>query len=143
LWHTPFCAILSRVAEEQAVKSTKKSKIVALTKVRMREELKDQLARSAARNNRTQNGELVHRLEQSFATDAKELRDSAIVDMLVNHNEGSSELLRRFAFELAKNPALFRSEDELKNMIGNIYVTGKRYTREPLENPTTPIKGDK
>jgi Arc-like DNA binding dprotein len=129
--------------EEQAVKSTKKSKIVALTKVRMREELKDQLARSAARNNRTQNGELVHRLEQSFATDAKELRDSAIVDMMVNHNDFGSELLRKFASEIARNPDLLRSEAELKNMIGNIYVPGKRFTREPLENPATPIKGDK
>ena len=86
---------------------------------------------------------MVERLEQSFVNEAQDLRDSAIVDMLVNHNEGSSELLRKFAFELAKNPALFRSEDELKNMIGNIYVTGKRYTREPLENPTTPKKSDK
>jgi hypothetical protein len=88
-------------------KPSKKSKIVQITKVRMREELKDQLIRSATRNKRTQNGELVHRLEQSFAQDAKdaqELRDSGILDMMLMNNDLSGALVRNIAKQLAKNP---------------------------------------
>jgi hypothetical protein len=70
----------------------------------MREELKDQLARSAARNNRTQNGELVHRLEQSFTHEAQDLRDSAILDMMVMNNDPHGALLRNMAKQLARNP---------------------------------------
>jgi hypothetical protein len=111
----------------------KKAEIAQITKVRMRAELKDKLTASANRNKRTQNGELVHRLEESFANEAQDLRDSAIIDMLVDHNDVSSELLRTIASELAKHPEWFTSEAKMKDM-----VTGLAYSahgKEPFEEP--------
>jgi hypothetical protein len=69
------------------MKPAKKTQIVQITKVRMQKELKDKLTRSAERNNRTQNGELVARLEASFARDEEELRASTILNMLVAQRE--------------------------------------------------------
>lgn len=63
-------------------KPDKKSVIVQVTKVRMQKELKDKLERSAARNNRTHNGELVHRLEQSFLREEGESRENALSELL-------------------------------------------------------------
>jgi hypothetical protein len=121
----------------------KKTDVVQLSKIRMKETLRARLARDAERNGTTLNGEIVDRLEKSYANEAQGMRDSAIIDMLVDHNDVGSGLLRRFASELARHPDSLRSEAELKNMIGKIYVPGKRYTYEPRENPTTPKKSDK
>jgi hypothetical protein len=115
------------------MKPSKKAEIVQITKVRMQKELKDKLARSAERNNRTQNGELVHRLEESFANEVQDLRDGAIINMLVDHNDISSTVLRKIASELAKNPDWFRSKEDMKNMVEGIYFAA--YGKEPDEAP--------
>ena len=129
----------------------KKTDVVQLSKIRMKEALRARLARDAERNGTTLNGEIVDRLEKSYANEAQDLRDSAIIDMLVNHNDVSSGLLRGFASELANKRVPFRSEAELKNMIRNMYTAA--YGREPMdenasadepwEKPTTSIKSDK
>jgi hypothetical protein len=64
------------------MKTSKKSVIAQITKVRMQQELKDKLTRSAKLNKRTQNGELVYRLELSFAKEEEEARASVVDVML-------------------------------------------------------------
>ena len=111
----------------------KKTDVVQLSKIRMREVLRAKLARDAERKGITLNGEIVDRLEQSYANEAQAMRDSAIIDMLVDHNDVSSELLRKIAFELAKNPDWFRSEADMKHMVEGLYFVA--YGKEPREEP--------
>src|SRR3984957_8657396 len=99
----------------------------------MRAELKDKLTLSAARNNRTQNGELVHRLEKSFANEAQDLRDGAIIDMLVKHNDVGSDLLRDIADEIAKHPDWSNSEAARKDLTYWLYIAA--YGKEPPQEP--------
>jgi hypothetical protein len=90
------------------MKPSKKAEIVQITKVRMQKELKDKLTRSADRNNRTQNGELVHRLEQSFLKEETELREGAYKDLLaalVPQRTGPDGTTEIDATELAKRLA--------------------------------------
>lgn len=59
----------------------KKTDIVQLSKIRMREALRARLARDAERKDITLNAEIVDRLEQSYANEAQALRDKAVVEM--------------------------------------------------------------
>jgi hypothetical protein len=93
----------------------KKSTAIVPTMLRMREELRRRIEREAKKNGRSLNAEMVERLEQSFAMSEQSLRDSAIIDMLVDNNDVSSTLLRQIARELvAKKPSAFRDEAEIK-----------------------------
>jgi hypothetical protein len=102
-------------------------------KLRIRQSLLKQLQREAAKKKHSANNEAVERLEQSFDKDAQGQRDSAIIDMLVDHNDVSSELLRKIAFELQKNPDWFRSEADMKHMVEGLYFAA--YGKEPDEEP--------
>jgi hypothetical protein len=82
----------------------KKTDVVQLSKIRMREALRARLARDAERKGITLNGEIVERLEQSYANEEKELRDSGILDMMLMNNDLSGALVRNMAIQLAKNP---------------------------------------
>jgi hypothetical protein len=73
------------------MKPRKKAEIVQITKVRMPRELKDKLLRSAARNNRTQNGELVARLEASFAKDEETLNANRVLNAVLASSDTSEK----------------------------------------------------
>ena len=108
----------------------KKTDVIQLSKIRMREALRAKLARDAEKKGITLNAEIVDRLEDSYG---KAARDSAIIDMLVDHNDVSSELLRKIAFELRNNPDWFRSEADMKHMVEGLYFAA--YGKEPDEEP--------
>jgi hypothetical protein len=93
----------------------KKSTAIVPTMLRMRGELRRRIEREAKKNGRSLNAEMVERLEQSFAMSEQSLRDSAIIDMLVDNNDVSSTLLRQIAHQLvAKKPSAFRDEADIK-----------------------------
>jgi hypothetical protein len=83
-------------------------------KLRIRQSLLKQIQKEAAKKKHSANNEAVERLEETFANEAKELRDSAIVDLLVDHNNVSGDLLRKFASELTKHPDRFGSETHIQ-----------------------------
>lgn len=85
----------------------KKTDVVQLSKIRMREALRAKLARDAERRGVTLNSEIVLRLEQSYERERdkeRDLRDGAILDMIAMNNDLSGSLLRNMAKQLAKNP---------------------------------------
>jgi hypothetical protein len=126
----------------------KKTDVIQLSKIRMREVLRAKLARDAEKKGITLNAEIVDRLEDSYG---KAARDAAIIDMLVRHDDVSSQLLRDIADQIAKHPDWSNSEGERKEMLQSIYFSayGKEpinenaSPHEPWENPTTPRKADK
>jgi hypothetical protein len=108
----------------------KKTDVVQLSKIRMREELRRRLAREAERKGTTLNAEIVERLEQSFAREAHTMRDTAIIDLLV------SEHWRHLASALRKNPERLRqkySADALRKSFAKDASTAGR--NEPDEEP--------
>lgn len=111
----------------------KKTDVVQLSKIRMKEALRARLARDAERNGTTLNGEIVDRLEQSYANETQAMRDSAIIDMLVRHNDVSSALLRDIASEIAKHPDWSRSEADRKNLLE--WLAFAIYGKEPPQEP--------
>jgi hypothetical protein len=108
----------------------KKTDVVQLSKIRMRESLRARLKRDADKKDITLNAEIVDRLEQSYG---QALRDSAIIDMLVRHNDVSAQLLRDIADEIAKHPDWSTSEDEREELLrGLAYsIHGKEPQGEP------------
>jgi hypothetical protein len=112
---------------------TKKPTDIVPTMLRIREELRKRIEREAKKRDHSLNAEMVDRLERSFARDEKSRRDSAIIDMLVDHNHISSAVLRKIASELAKNPDWFRNKEDMKNMIEGMYFAA--YGKEPDEAP--------
>jgi hypothetical protein len=125
----------------------KKTDIIQLSKVRMREALRAKLARDAEKKGITLNAEIVERLEDSYG---KAQRDAAIIDMLVKHDDVSSKLLRDIADQIAKHPDWSNSEAERKEMLHWIYISahGKEPIDEnaplfePWENPPVARKAD-
>jgi hypothetical protein len=107
----------------------KKSDLIQLSKIRMREALRARLARDAERKGITLNGEIVDRLEQSYLKDTQGERDAAIIDMLVKHNDVGSQLLRDIADEIAKHPDWANSEAGRKDLIHWLYIAA--YGKEP------------
>jgi hypothetical protein len=111
----------------------KKTDVVQLSKIRMKEALRARLARDAERNGTTLNGEIVDRLEQSYANEAQAMRDSAILDMLVRHNDVSSKLLRDIASEIAKHPDWDRDEAKRTELLH--WLAFAIYGKEPPQEP--------
>jgi hypothetical protein len=125
------------------MKPSKKAEIVQITKVRMQKELKDKLERAAGRNNRTHNGELVHRLEQSFLQEETELREDAFVDImaaLAPHRKGddgkpeidAAELAKRFA-DILRPRLLTASDSHLSRYLAD-YMKQQRRPRGAANN---------
>jgi len=108
----------------------KKTDVIQLSKIRMREALRAKLARDAEKKGITLNAEIVDRLERSYEQAA---RDAAIIDMLVRHDNVSGQLLRDIADQIAKHPDWSSSEAERKEMLQSIYFSahGKRPFEEP------------
>ena len=77
----------------------KKTDVVQLSKIRMREALRAKLARDAEKKGITLNAEIVDRLERSYDQAA---RDAAIIDMLVDHDDVKGKIFRRWGSELVK-----------------------------------------
>jgi hypothetical protein len=82
----------------------KKSTEIVPTMLRIREDLRKRLEREAKKKDHSLNAEMVERLEQSFANEAQSMRDSAIIDLLVDRDK--SERWRPFLSLLVKNPEL-------------------------------------
>jgi hypothetical protein len=126
----------------------KKTDVIQLSKIRMREVLRAKLAKDADKKGITLNAEIVDRLERSYE---QATRDAAIIDMLVKHDDVSGQLLRDIADQIAKHPDWSNSEAEKKEMLHWIYIAahGKEPIDEnapidePWENPTTPRKKSK
>ena len=107
----------------------KKSTAIVPTMLRMREDLRKRLEREAKKKDHSLNAEMVDRLERSFVLEEKVHRDSAIIDMLVRHNDVSSELLRDIADEIAKHPDWDRYEAARKDLLSWLYIAA--YGKEP------------
>jgi hypothetical protein len=108
----------------------KKTDVVQLSKIRMREALRAKLARDAERKGVTLNAEIVDRLERSYG---EAVRDAAVIDMLVKHNDVGSQLLRDIADEIAKHPDWSDSEAGRKDLIHWLYIAA--YGKEPPQEP--------
>lgn len=126
----------------------KKTDVVQLSKIRMRESLRARLARDAEKKGITLNGEIVERLEQSYG---QAMRDAAVIDMLVRHDDVSAQLLRDVADEISKHPDWSNSEANRNELFRRLAfaIHGKEMKDqnappfEPWENPTTPRKTTK
>jgi hypothetical protein len=110
----------------------KKSTEIVPTMLRIREDLRKRLEREAKKKDHSLNAEMVERLEQSLANEAQDLRDSAIVDMLVNHNDASSKLVRHMVSEIAKHPDWDRNMAKRKTILD--WFTREINGKEPNEN---------
>jgi Arc-like DNA binding domain len=90
--------------------SRKKTDVVQLSKIRMREDLRRKLAKEAERKDVTLNGEIVARLEQSFEGTNQEALTAALVGGGIN-----AYLLGVIAFTVRdldrKNPDWRNNED--------------------------------
>jgi predicted nuclease with TOPRIM domain len=73
-------------------------------KLRIRQSLLKQLQREAAKKKHSANNEAVERLERSFANEAKELRDSEILDLMLAKDDLRGSIVRTMASRLARNP---------------------------------------
>jgi hypothetical protein len=82
----------------------KKSTEIVPIMLRVREDLRKRLEREAKKRVHSLNAEMVERLEKSFAKESQDMRDSAILDMMVMNNDLSGALLRNIAIQLARNP---------------------------------------
>jgi hypothetical protein len=101
----------------------KKTDVVQLSKIRMRGDLHTRLVQSAERRESTLNGEIVHRLEQSFARDgARESqklqveKDAEVLNLLIGNNEAAADALRRLVFEMQTHLAWDESKAGRKAM---------------------------
>jgi Arc-like DNA binding domain len=83
--------------------SAKKSTDIVPTMLRLREGLRKRLEREAKNNRQSLNAEMVERLEQSFAREQAQARDSDIVDMLIGPTNMNRNLLRWIVYELKTN----------------------------------------
>jgi len=108
----------------------KKTDVIQLSKIRMREVLRSRLAKDAEKKGVTLNAEIVDRLERSYEQAA---RDAAIIDMLVKHDNVSSKLLRDIADQIAKHPDWSHSEAERKDLLHWIYIVA--HGKEPPQEP--------
>lgn len=99
-------------------------------KLRIRQSLVKQIQKEAAKKKHSANNEAVERLEKSFALETQDLRDSAVLDMLVDHKRGSSDVLRTMASWLAKHPDWSHSEVNVKDVVERIFTT---HGKEPNE----------
>jgi hypothetical protein len=111
----------------------KKTDVVQLSKIRMREVLRAKLARDAERKGVTLNAEIVDRLEQSYVNEAQATRDGAIIDMLVRNNDVGSEVLRDIADEIKKHPDWDSNEAARKDLLHWLYIAA--YGKEPPQEP--------
>ena len=113
----------------------KKIDIVQLSKIRMREALRARLASDAEKKGVTLNAEIVDRLEQSYANEAKELRDSAIVDMLVDNDSWKGNAVRVLASDITRLRVSRTDPTVLRERI--------RRVREALNATFTPVEPSK
>jgi Arc-like DNA binding domain len=106
----------------------KKTDVVQLSKIRMREELRRRLAREAERKGTTLNAEIVERLEQSFAREAHTMRDTAIIDLMVSERWG------HLASVLRTNPDLLKLDAQaaMKSFVKDASTAGRN---EPDKEP--------
>ena len=97
----------------------KKTDIVQLSKIRMREELRQKLAKDAERQVKSLNAVIVERIEQAYEEDQ---REEATAKWLQESNEAAEEEHRQFWEERAKqdaeDEAAFRDSKILRSLIG-------------------------
>jgi plasmid stability protein len=112
---------------------TKKAAEHAQFKLRVQQSLLKRLRKEAAKKGHSANNEAVERLEQSLEKDTRAMRDGAVIDMLVRHNEVSASILRDIADEIAKHPDWNRDEAARKDLVGWLYIAA--HGKEPIEEP--------
>jgi Arc-like DNA binding domain len=87
------------LSEGKTAMKRKKSDTVQLSKIRMREELRQKLARDAERSEKTLNSEIVDRLEKSYELDERHALMKEYLHELVEKNRkqfnGELEALRK------------------------------------------------
>jgi hypothetical protein len=89
-------------------------------KLRIRQSLLKQIQKEAEKKKHSANNEAVERLERSFADEAKEVRDSAILDMMLGKDDLKGMLMRSLASQLAKddpNQSIVKKAKEYLEMI--------------------------
>jgi hypothetical protein len=102
-------------------------------KLRIRQSLVKKIQKEAAKKKHSANNEAVERLEQSFAVETQAMRDSAIIDMLVRHNDVSAKLLRDIADEIAKHPDWSHNEADREDLLS--WLSFAIYGKEPPQEP--------
>lgn len=97
----------------------KKSDVVQLSKIRMREELRRKLVREAEKNKTTLNGQIVALLEFSLMDQELRARDTEILDILAGGGgtAGSTLLLREFVLLLQTNPQWNRTAAGVEKLV--------------------------
>jgi hypothetical protein len=105
-------------------------------KLRLRQPLLKKLQKEAAKNKVSANIEAVDRLEQSFESEPRQSRDSAIIDMLVRSDEASAKLLSDLYDGIAKHPDWSNDEAGRKYLLGWLAyaIHGKTLHGEPGED---------
>jgi hypothetical protein len=138
-------------SQQEELPMAKKPDEIVPIMLRIREDLRKRLEREAKKRPRPSlNAEIADRLEQSFVYAAQDTRDSAIIEMLINNDKVSSQLLREIADEIAKHPE-WASFEGRKDLVGWLHIAAhgkepidkKAPIHEPWDNPTTPRKADK
>ena len=121
---------------------TKKPTEIVPTMLRIREDLRKRLEREAKKRDHSLNAEMVERLEASFVKDAKELRDSAIVDMMVDNDSWKGNAVRILAAEIA---SLHVSESARIHVRTDPTILRERIRRVlgPLSTTFTPVEPSK
>jgi hypothetical protein len=111
----------------------KKSTAIVPTMLRIREDLRKRLEREAKKRDHSLNAEMAERLEKSFADEAQATRDSAIVDLLTNHNDISGKLLRDIASQIAKHPDWPETESNRTRFL--LWLATAIHGKEPQGEP--------
>jgi len=102
-------------------------------KLRLRQPLLKKLQREATKRKVSANVEAVDRLEQSFESEPRQSRDSAIIDMLVRSDKVSAEVLDDVYDQIAKHTDWSDDENGRKYLLGWLAyaIHGKRPQDEP------------
>jgi hypothetical protein len=106
----------------------KKSTAIVPTMLRIREDLRKRLEREARKRDHSLNAEMVERLEKSFVNQAQASRDTALLDLLVRHDDVSAQLLRDIADAIWSSEEPER-DDLLRTLAYAIH--GKTWQGEP------------
>jgi hypothetical protein len=125
----------------------KKSTEIVPTMLRIREDLRKRLEREAKKRDHSLNAEMAERLEQSFVDSADSERDLRIINMMMDSNDISVDLIRKIVFELWKRrmgDREFNIKKEEMDLMRGLSAKGKpsddASPHDPVEDPTTAKK---
>jgi hypothetical protein len=107
----------------------KKAKDTPHLRLRIEPSLLARLEKSADRNDRTLTGEIVRRLEGSFARE----KDTAVLNLLVGGNDTYADLFRKIVLELQTNQGWDLNQSQRLQMAERIraYIYPPEMSEEP------------